>query len=222
MDIQKLIQGLGDILGGKKQKGGDIADLLTTSPGSLAAKAINTAGEEQQERGEGLEVSERTFLPRKEVAFPDHLGLSEEYKDLILQRIDRPGPGALMNGYPTDECSDGDTYVDRNLLARELLWASRRDENASISISLGDEAARLLEINVQQADDVSSDIIDAYSRVAFPCDTLRIFYSKRKDWANAARVMDTMLEKGKSSPHWNEDSEADWENKRAKIKNQGY
>ena len=211
MDILKLIKSLSDILGGKKQKSDGITKALTKSPGSLVAEAIKTATEAQEESSKDLEMPGRILPTRKELAFPQHLGLSQEYEDLVLQRIIRIGPGRLMSGYPADEDSDESTIVDRNVLAKELLWASRRDENASVSVNLGDEAARLLEINLKQDDDPS-----------FACDTLRILYSKRKDWANAARVMDCALEKGKVQHYWTEDLQAEWEKKRARISKHGH
>ena len=87
----------------------------------------------------------------------------------------------MREGYPEDTRSDESAIVDRNVLSRELLWASRRDENKAIRVKIEDEAARLLEINMRVCDAVA---------VHFPSDHLRILYSKRKDWENAARVID--------------------------------
>ena len=155
MDILKLIKSLSDILGGKKQKrGGSKYQALRTNPltprTSLIAEAMKTANEAEIKKRTGffsqsstnLEMPGRTLPTRKELAFPQHLGLSQEYQDLVFQRIIRIGPGRLMSGYPADEDSDESTIVDRNVLAKELLWASRRDGNASVSVNLEDEAAR--------------------------------------------------------------------------------
>ena len=68
-----------------------------------------------------------------------------------------------------------------------------------------------LQGNLKQDDDPS-----------FACDTLRILYSKRKDWADAARVMDSALEKGKVQHYWNEALQAEWEKKRARISKHGH
>ena len=116
-----------------------------------------------------------------------------------------------MNGYPSDESFTEETIVDRNLLARELLWASRREENTHISVNLEDEAARLLEININQDEDPQ-----------YACDTLRIFYSKRKDWHNAARVVDRAIETGSGQDYWNDEMQAGWEKKRERIRKQGF
>lgn len=148
-----------------------------------------------------------------EVQFPEYLGLSSEYKNLIVERILKSGGNPLTRGYPSDTSNDQTDFVARNLLARELLWASRRDENEAIRINVEDEAAKLLELNLRLADVPHSH---------FPSENLRILYSKRKDWQNAARVMDVEFQLASSEQWWAEERQADWEKKRARISKNGY
>ena len=126
----------------------------------------------------------------------------------------------MREGYPEDARPDLSAIVDRNVLSRELLWASRRDENKAIRVKIEDEAARLLEINMRMCDAVT---------IHFPSDHLRILYSKRKDWENAARVMDTErqlmdseLQRAHTQDYSDERRQADWEKNRERIRKQGY
>ena len=166
--------------------------------------------------------------------FPADIGISDEYQKLILERATKGGGGVLREGYPEDARPDLSAIVDRNVLSRELLWASRRDENKAIRVKIEDEAARLLEINMRMCDAV---------HIHFPSDHLRILYSKRKDWENAARVMDTereLLDSALQLPRdqdyqderrqaawdeWEKNRErrqAEWEKNRERIRKQGY
>jgi hypothetical protein len=90
---------------------------------------------------------------------------------------------------------------------------SRRDENKAIRVKIEDEAARLLEINMRVCDAVS---------IHFPSEHLRILYSKRKDWENAARVMDTELQLAQTQDYWDEKRQAEWEKNRERIRKQGF
>jgi len=148
-----------------------------------------------------------------EVKFPEYIGLSSEYKSLILGRIFKVGGNPLTRGYPSDTSNDETDFVARNLIARELLWASRRDENRAIHINIEDESARLLEINLRLSDG---------SHAHFPTENLRILYSKRKDWQNAARVMDAEFALASNERWWDEQRQADWEKNRARISKNGY
>jgi len=154
------------------------------------------------------------------VIFPAGLGISEEYQKLIIKRAAKGGGGVLREGYPEGARPDLSAIVDRNVLSRELLWASRRDENKAIRVKIEDEAARLLEINMRMCDAVT---------IHFPSDHLRILYSKRKDWENAARVMDTEqqlmdseLQRTHTQDYSNERRQAEWEKNRERIRKQGY
>jgi hypothetical protein len=154
-----------------------------------------------------------TDVVELEVQFPEYLGLSSEYKNLILERILKTGHNPLTRGYPRDTSNDETDFVARNLLAREMLWASRRDDNEAIRNNIEDEAAKLLELNLRLADLAHSH---------FPSEHLRILYSKRKDWQNAARVMDVEFQLGSSDQMWVEERQPDWEKKRARVSKNGY
>ncbi|HIF43893.1 MAG TPA: hypothetical protein EYQ67_07105 [Dehalococcoidia bacterium] len=154
-----------------------------------------------------------TDVVELEVQFPEYLGLSSEYKNLILERILKTGHNPLTRGYPRDTSNDETDFVARNLLARDMLWTSRRDDNEAIRNNIEDEAAKLLELNLRLADLAHSH---------FPSEHLRILYSKRKDWQNAARVMDVEFQLGSSDQMWVEERQPDWEKKRARVSKNGY
>ncbi len=154
-----------------------------------------------------------TDVAELEVQFPEYLGLSSEYKNLILERILKTGHNPLTRGYPRDTSNDETDFVARNLLARDMLWTSRRDDNEAIRNNIEDEAAKLLELNLRLADLAHSH---------FPSEHLRILYSKRKDWQNAARVMDVEFQLGSSDQMWVEERQPDWEKKRARVSKNGY
>ena len=162
------------------------------------------------------------------INFPAHLGLSENYKELIQDRLNDKG-GRLLTSYPSDDMTDDDTCVDRNILSQQLLWASRRDENSSIKRNLENEVIKMLELNIK------------YHDAPYPFDALRVLYSKRKDWENAARVLDeeflfyqtewgkkefALGEDGEYAPKYPQETISkyinDWERKRERVRKYGF
>ena len=211
MSIQKLFESIAGLFGGKKVRE-DSPTEPTQYETSAPSPQVQTANKDANGPERVITDPQRTS-EASNVIFPVDIGISEEYQKLILERATKSGGGSLREGYPEDTRPDLSAIVDRNVLSRELLWASRRDENKAIRVKIEDEAARLLEINMRVCDAVT---------IHFPSDHLRILYSKRKDWENAARVMDTELQLAHTQDYWDDERQAVWEKNRARIRKQGY
>ena len=218
MGIQKLFESIAGLFGGTK-----VREDNPIGPTQYETSALSSQLQTSNKDANGQEpvsTDPQRTSEASNVIFPVDLGISEEYQKLILERAAKGGGGVLREGYPEDSRPDLSAIVDRNVLSRELLWASRRDENKAIRVKIEDEAARLLEINMRMCDAVT---------IHFPSDHLRILYSKRKDWENAARVMDTErqlmdseLQRAHTQDYSDERRQTDWEKNRERIRRQGY